>query len=212
MSALEKFKTLMARMPLLGILRGLTPQEALAMGRALDEAGMTIVEVPLNSPSPLESITLLAQSFPGMLVGAGTVLSPREVRQVHATGAELVVSPNFNPAVVRQAIDLGMVCLPGVMTPTEVFAALDTGAHGLKLFPAEMAGPSVVKALRAVIPAGVPLLPVGGITLTNMRDYRAAGASGFGIGSALYTPGMASAEVAGRARRFVAAEFQLRSP
>lgn len=210
MTTHDKFRHALATMPLVGILRGLHPQEALDVGQALADAGMTIIEVPLNSPEPLKSIALLAKAFPDLLVGAGTVLSAEQVRQVHAAGGELVVSPNFNPAVVRQAVELGLVCLPGTMTPTEMFAALEAGAHGLKLFPAEMAGPAVVKALRAVLPAGVPLLPVGGISTANMQAYREAGATGFGIGSALYKPGMRSDEVLASARNFVAAERQCR--
>ena len=140
-----------------------------------------------------------------MLVGAGTVLSPREVREVHAAGGRLVVSPAFDAQVVTTALDLGMVCLPGVLTPSEAFAALRLGAQGLKLFPAEMTPPAVVKALRAVIPAQVPLLPVGGVTPQNLGAYRAAGASGAGLGSALYRPGDDAARVRAQAQAFVQA-------
>ncbi len=206
----ETLTTCLARLPLVGILRGLQPPEAPAIGAVLTEAGFTVIEVPLNSPQPLHSIATLARAFPDLLVGAGTVMSPDEVRQVHAAGGRLIVSPHFDPQVVRTAVELGLACLPGVLTPSEIFAALAAGAHGLKLFPAEMAGPAVVKALRAVVPAHVPLLPVGGISTDNMRAYAEAGASGFGIGSALYKPGMRSDEVAASARQFVAAARQLR--
>ena len=192
----------LATLPLVAILRGLSPPEALPVGQALVDAGWRLIEVPLNSPRPLESIAALVHKFPQALVGAGTVLTPDEVRHVHAAGGRLIVSPNFNPAVVRQAVNLGLVCLPGVMTATEAFAALAEGAAGLKLFPAEMIPPAAVKALRAVLPASTVLLPVGGISPDNLADYRAAGASGLGIGSALYKPGMQAAAVAGQARRF----------
>jgi 2-dehydro-3-deoxyphosphogalactonate aldolase len=147
----------------------------------------------------------LAQAFPQALVGAGTVLEPGQVAQVHAAGGRLIVAPNFHPGVVAEALRLGMACLPGVFTATEAFAALDAGATGLKLFPAEMIPPAGVKALRAVLPARALLLPVGGITAGNMAAYRAAGADGFGIGSALYRPGMSAADVERQARDFMAA-------
>lgn len=200
-----KFSAALGTLPLVAILRGLTPAEAPTIGDALAEAGFALLEVPLNSPQPLDSIRLLAQRFPNALVGAGTVLSAQQVGEVHAAGGQLIVAPNFNAEVVREAKRLGLVCLPGVMTATEAFAALDCGASGLKLFPAEMAQPAVVKALRAVLPVQALLLPVGGITPGNMAAYRAAGADGFGIGSALYRPGKAAADVLRDARTFVAA-------
>jgi 2-dehydro-3-deoxyphosphogalactonate aldolase len=178
----------MAQLPLIAILRGLTPAEAPAIGEALVSSGFAIIEVPLNSPEPLQSIATLTRQFPQALIGAGTVLNAQQVKDVHAAGGRLVVAPNFNPAVVAQALALGMVVLPGVATPTEAFAALDAGAHGLKLFPAEMITPATVKALRAVLPKSAALMPVGGITPDNMAAYLAAGASGFGLGSALYAP------------------------
>lgn len=205
MNAVQKFEAALSHTPLVGILRGLQPREARDVGVALTSAGMRLIEVPLNSPEPLKSVAILAQEFPQALVGAGTVLTVDDVRQVQAAGGQLVVSPNFNAAVVREAVRLGMVCLPGVMTPTEIFAALEAGAHGLKLFPAELIDPAVIKALRAVVPAAVPLLPVGGISTANMRAYREAGATGFGIGSALYKPGMPASQVLANATRFVAA-------
>lgn len=204
MTPLEKFSAGLQSLPLVAILRGLRPDEALPVGQALVSRGWTLIEVPLNSPAPLESIAALARAFPDALVGAGTVRTPDEVRAVHAAGGALIVSPHFNPAVVREAVRLGLACLPGVMTATEAFGALEAGATGLKLFPAEMAPPAVVKALRAVLPPAVPLLPVGGITPQNMAAYLAAGAQGFGIGSALYKPGLSAASVAENATQFIA--------
>ena len=205
MNASEKFQRAMAALPLVGILRGITPAEALPVGAALVAENWGLIEVPLNSPDPIQSIALLAAHQPQALVGAGTVLTVQQVREVHAAGGQLIVSPNYNEAVVREAVRREMVCLPGVMTPSEAFAALAAGAHGLKLFPAEMISPAAVKALRAVLPAEVQLLPVGGITPDNMAPYRAAGANGFGIGSALYKPGMTAEQVREQAKRFASA-------
>jgi 2-dehydro-3-deoxyphosphogalactonate aldolase len=195
----------MTQLPLIAILRGLTPAEVPAIGEALVSSGFAIIEVPLNSPEPLHSIAALSQQFPQALIGAGTVLNVQQVKDVHAAGGRLVVAPNFNPAVVAQALALNMVVLPGVATPTEAFAALDAGAHGLKLFPAEMISPTTVKAMRAVLPKTAALMPVGGITADNMAAYRAAGASGFGLGSALYAPGRSAQEVSLQAQAFVKA-------
>ena len=189
-------------LPLVAILRGITPDEAVPVGQALVDAGWSLIEVPLNSPRPLDSIRALVQAFPQALVGAGTVLRADQVRAVAATGAGLIVSPNTQLDVLAEGLRLGLVCLPGVATPTEAFAALAAGAHGLKLFPAEWLPPAGLKAMRAVLPTGTRLLPVGGITPDTMAAYRAAGAAGFGIGSALYKPGMSVAEVAVQARRF----------
>ena len=195
----------MAQLPLIAILRGLTPTEAPEIGEALVSSGFAIIEVPLNSPEPLHSIAALTRLFPHALIGAGTVLNAQQVKDVHAAGGRLVVAPNFNPAVVAQALALNMVVLPGVATPTEAFAALDAGAHGLKLFPAEMISPATVKALRAVLPKAAALMPVGGITPDNMAVYRAAGATGFGLGSALYAPGRSAEQVQEMALAFVRA-------
>jgi 2-dehydro-3-deoxyphosphogalactonate aldolase len=200
----ETFIRAMRELPLIAILRGLTPAEAEYIGDAIVEPGFQLLEVPLNSPEPLASIALLRARCPHALVGAGTVLNPQQVRDVHAAGGQLIVSPNFNVEVVREAVRLGMVCLPGVMTPTEAFGALDAGATGLKLFPAELASPAVVKALLAVLPRGTPLMPVGGITPHNMAEWRTAGATGFGIGSALYKPGKPAATVRDDAMKFIA--------
>ena len=193
----------LARLPLVAILRGLTPSEAPTIGQALASAGWGLLGVPLHSPKPLESIALLAAQHPQLLVGAGTVLQAREVREVQAAGGRLIVSPHFDAEVVREAVRLGLACVPGVATPSEAFAALAAGAHALKLFPAEMLTPAVLKALRAVLPASAALLPVGGIGPHNMAEYRRAGASGFGIGSALYTPGRTAEQTAAAAHTFI---------
>jgi 2-dehydro-3-deoxyphosphogalactonate aldolase len=201
----ERYASALAALPLVAILRGLPPADALAIGTALVGEGWTLIEVPLNSPQPLTSIATLAAALPDAVIGAGTVLTTQQVREVHAAGAQLVVAPNFDADVVRAARALGMICLPGIATASEAFAALTAGASGLKLFPAEMIGPPVVKALRAVLRADTVLLPVGGITPESMAAYRRAGANGFGLGSALYQPGMDAARVADRARAFIAA-------
>lgn len=201
----QKFNTALSALPLIAILRGLTPAEALPIGQALVSAGWALIEVPLNSPQPLDSIAAMVSAFPQAMVGAGTVLTPNDVRNVHAAGGQLIVSPNFNPAVVREAVRLGLACLPGVMTATEAYAALDAGAAGLKVFPAEMATPVVIKALRAVLPASTVVMPVGGITPESMAAYLNAGANGFGIGSALYKPGMGADAVTANAIKFRAA-------
>jgi len=203
--AFDKFSEALRQLPLVAILRGLAPAEAPEVGDAIVEAGFRLLEVPLNSPQPLESITLLRRRFPAALVGAGTVLDAGQVREVHAAGGELIVAPNFNAEVIAEAKRLGLVTLPGVMTPTEAFGALAAGASGLKLFPAELATPAVVKALLAVLPPGTPLMPVGGITPQGMAQWRAAGAAGFGIGSALYKPGKSAAAVREAAFAFVTA-------
>jgi 2-dehydro-3-deoxyphosphogalactonate aldolase len=200
-----KLDAAIRRLPLVAILRGLTPADAPSIGAALDGAGFSLIEVPLNSPQPLASIATLVAQLPNALIGAGTVLTTAQVREVHGAGGQLIVSPNFNADVVRLAVQLGMVCLPGVMTPTEAFAALAAGASGIKLFPAELVPPAGVKALRAVLSADTLVLPVGGITPEAMAAYRAAGANGFGLGSALYKPGDDAAAVAAAARRYVAA-------
>ena len=204
MNAHEKLDKALKTVPLVAILRGLQPAEALAVGQALLSTGWTLIEIPLNSPQPLDSIAAMAAAYPQALTGAGTVLTLEDVRNVHAAGGQLIVSPNFNPAVVREAVRLGLVCLPGVMTASEAFAALAAGATGLKLFPAEMITPGVVKAMRAVLPANTLVFPVGGITPQNMKPYLAAGANGFGIGSALYRPGSPAADVTENAMKFIA--------
>jgi 2-dehydro-3-deoxyphosphogalactonate aldolase len=204
-SAPQRFIDAATALPLVAILRGLVPADALGVAGALAELGWTLIEVPLNSPQPLKSIETLAAAFPQVLIGAGTVLTAAQVDSVHDAGGRLVVAPNFDAEVVRAALRRGMTCLPGIATPSEAFAAIAAGAHALKLFPAELIAAPVVKAMRAVLPADTLLLPVGGITPDNMAAYRAAGASGFGLGSALYAPGRAAHEVAAKARQFIAA-------
>lgn len=195
-----------AALPLVAILRGLTPAEAVPAANALYEAGFRLIEVPLNSPDPFDSIEAIRRALPrDALVGAGTVLALDQVDRLAAIGADLVVMPHADTAIIRAAKSRSMICVPGVATATEAFAALAAGADALKLFPAEQITPPVVKALRAVVPHSVRLLPVGGITPDTMQPYRAAGAAGFGLGSALYSPGLPVAELAARAARFAQA-------
>jgi 2-dehydro-3-deoxyphosphogalactonate aldolase len=191
-----------AALPLVAILRGITPAEAPAVGEALLDAGWRLLEVPLNSPEPLRSIAALAKAHPQAIVGAGTVLTEEEVGEVYRAGGRLIVSPHFDRRVVAAAVELGIACVPGVCTPSEAFAAVEAGATAVKLFPAEMIPPAAVKAMRAVLPRALMLLPVGGISPTTMAGYRQAGADGFGIGSALYAPGTDAATVALKARTF----------
>jgi 2-dehydro-3-deoxyphosphogalactonate aldolase len=194
------------RCPLVAILRGIAPEEVEAVGKALLAAGFAIIEVPLNSPQPLHSIERLAASCgERALIGAGTVTAEREIGEIAAAGGRLIVMPHGNVAVIRRAKAAGLFCLPGFATPTEAFAAIAAGADALKLFPAEANPPPVLKSLKAVLPPPIPVLPVGGITPERMAEYRAAGAAGFGLGSALYKPGMAAAEVGRRAAAFMAA-------
>jgi 2-dehydro-3-deoxyphosphogalactonate aldolase len=180
----------LARCDLVAILRGIRPEEALPITAALEALGFAIVEVPLNSPDPLASIAALAKAFSDrLLIGAGTVMTEAEVAAVAAAGGRLIVTPHADPIVVRAAKRHGLWAVPGFFTPAEAFAMLAAGADALKLFPAEGAGPSMLRAMRAVLPAGTMVLPVGGIDETNMAVWRAAGAAGFGIGSAIYKPG-----------------------
>jgi 2-dehydro-3-deoxyphosphogalactonate aldolase len=203
----------MRTLPLVAILRGVEPGEAVAIGQVLIDAGFRTIEVPLNSPEPLRSIAALAGAFgERALVGAGTVLDPADVGRIAAAGGRLVVMPHADPAVIRAAKTHGLWCVPGVATATEAFGALAAGADGLKMFPAEALPPTVVKAWRAVLPKEVWLLPVGGITSERMAPYVAAGANGFGLGSALYQRGRTPAETAARAAAFVAAYRDLMAP
>ncbi|MBB3223935.1 2-dehydro-3-deoxy-6-phosphogalactonate aldolase [Pseudoduganella umbonata] len=198
------FDEAFATLPLVAILRGLRPDEAEGIGAALYGAGFRLIEVPLNSPEPFESIARLARSLPAdAVLGAGTVLETAAVARVRDAGGKLIVMPHADTEVIRAAKAAGMYCVPGVATPTEAFAALKAGADALKLFPAELITPAVVRAMRAVLPKDNKLLPVGGITPDNMSDFRAAGVAGFGLGSALYKPGMDAASVAANAKAFV---------
>src|SRR6185436_1161235 len=200
------FTSAMKTCPLIAILRGIRPGEALEIGKVLVDAGFRMIEVPLNSPEPLESIALLAQELGNRaLIGGGTVLTPLAVAQVAKAGGRLVVAPNTDARVVSEAKRAGLAAVPGFATPTEAFAALDAGADALKLFPAEAYPPRVLKSLRAVLPLDALVLPVGSISLDNMGEYRAAGANGFGLGSALYKPGVPAADVTRAARAFKAA-------
>ena len=193
-------------LPLVAVLRHITPDEIPAIGDTLVDAGFRILEVPLNSPLPFESIALLAKRYGSRcLTGAGTVRAIADVARVRDAGGNLIVMPHADVAVVREARRLGMTCLPGVATPTEAFAALDAGADGLKMFPAESLPPPVLKAWRAVLPADALVFPVGGIKPDNMAGYWAAGASGFGTGSNLYRPGVALDDVRAAAAAYAAA-------
>jgi 2-dehydro-3-deoxyphosphogalactonate aldolase len=198
-------RTALKQCPVVAILRGVKPDEVDAVGDALVEAGITIIEVPLNSPDPYDSISRLAKRHGARaLIGAGTVLEAADVTRVKDAGGELIVAPNFDADIVRAANAAGLVALPGVMTPSEGFAALKAGADGLKLFPAEIIPPAVFKAWRAVFPADCLLLAVGGVGVDNLKTYADAGASGYGIGSALYKPGRSPAEIRPLARALIA--------
>ena len=196
----------LSRCPLIAILRGIRPEEAETIGGALLEAGFAILEVPLNSPEPIESIRRLAARFGDRaLIGAGTVTRAEEVAAVAGAGGKLMVTPHADPALVRAAKSAGLIAVPGFFTPGEAFAQIHAGADALKLFPAEAASPAVLKGLLAVLPKGTPVLPVGGIGADSLAAWRAAGAAGFGVGSSLYRPGDAQAQVAERARNLLAA-------
>jgi len=196
----------LTELPLIAILRGLKPENAEAVGNVLVEAGFRIIEVPLNSPDPFRSIEILARTMPkGVLVGAGTVLDPEQVHGVRDVGGRLIVMPHADIEVIKVAKEQELVCAPGVATPTEAFAALKAGADAIKIFPAEAIPPAVVKAWRAVLPKETVVLPVGGIKPDNMKPYLDAGANGFGLGSALFTPSMSVEEIGRNAGAFATA-------
>ncbi|MDE2332903.1 MAG: 2-dehydro-3-deoxy-6-phosphogalactonate aldolase [Rhodospirillales bacterium] len=196
-----KLAEALGRCPLVAILRGVRPEEAEEIATTLEAAGIVIVEVPLNSPDPLDSIARLARRFAGrLLVGAGTVRRPEEVAEVAAAGGRLIVMPHADAAVVAQAKARDLIAVPGFFSPSEAFAMLDAGADALKFFPAEAVPPATLRALRAVLPSGTMVLPVGGMDATTIPAWRSAGAAGFGIGSALYRPGDTAADVGLKAR------------
>ncbi len=199
------FADAMAALPLVAILRGVKPEEAVGIGEALVAEGFRLIEVPLNSPQPFASIQRLATALAGKaVVGAGTVLKPGDVDAVADAGGSLIVMPHTDVEVIRRAKELKLTAVPGFATPSEAFAALKAGADALKLFPAEANPPQVLKAMKAVLPKSVAVLPVGGIAPDSMKAYVEAGAGGFGLGSALYKPGASAAEVAAKAKAFVA--------
>ena len=199
MTHLAAFDAAFARCPLVAILRGVRPDEVEAIGDELVAAGFTLIEVPMNSPDPLVSVARLARRFEGRaVVGAGTVLTAAHVQAVIDAGGTMIISPNANLSVIAASAAAGVVSMPGIATPSEAFTALDAGATALKIFPAEAASPAVAKAMLAVLPKGTRLLPVGGISPDTMEPWRTAGAAGFGLGSALYKPGLSAAEVGAR--------------
>lgn len=199
-------KSAIAPLPLIAILRGISPKETPEVGAALFDAGFRIIEVPLNSPEPYDSIRLLARRYGDRaLIGAGTVLAPTEVDRVAEAGGALVVAPNGDAAVVRRARERGLLSLPGFFTPTEAFRMIEAGADGLKFFPAEGASPAALKALKAVLPPGVAVVPTGGIDAGNMKEWREAGAAALGVGGSLYKPGMDLKTLEANAQRLVAA-------
>lgn len=205
----EIFSRHLAECPIIAILRGITPDEVVPVGRALMSAGIRIIEIPLNSPEPFDSISRLVQAVGDQaLIGAGTVLTVDDVTNVKAAGGQLVVSPNTNVKVITATVDMGMVSAPGYFSPSEAFAAIEAGAHAIKLFPAEAASPAVLKAQRAVLPPQFPVLVVGGVRIDDVSSWLAAGASGFGLGSALYRPGQLASDVYDQALRFVDALAQ----
>jgi 2-dehydro-3-deoxyphosphogalactonate aldolase len=209
----KRLASAISRLALIAILRGVKPDEAVGIGEKLTARGFALIEVPLNSPEPLASIKALRAALPAeVLVGAGTVTRVEDVIAVKAAGGELIVMPHADVRVIEAAKAFNMITLPGIATPTEAFAALAAGADGLKLFPAELITPPVLKAMLAVLPKGTLTFPVGGITHETMQPYIEAGAKGFGLGSALYKPGMSAADVDERARLFTAAWEGLVAP
>lgn len=201
-----ELRILLRHCPLIAILRGIRPQEAEPICAVLEEAGLSIVEIPLNSPEPLESIARLARRFGDhMMIGAGTVTDPAQVTEIASAGGKLILTPHSNMSIVRAAKAAGLLAIPGFFNPTEAFAAVHAGADAIKLFPAEVLGPAMLKALTAVLPPDTLVVPVGGIDATSLAPWIAAGARGFGVGSSIYKPGDTPAAVDAKARSLVAA-------
>lgn len=201
----ERFAAANSALPLVAILRGVRPEEVVDVGLCLVDVGFRLIEVPLNSPDPFSSIAALRKALPDeVLVGAGTVLGIGQIGPLCETGAEMAVMPHADVTVIRAAKAAGLLCMPGVVTPTEAFGALAAGADALKIFPAELVTPAVLRAMCAVLPTSCRLLPVGGIRPESLKHYRDAGATGFGLGSALYKPGMSTKQITSMARQFVA--------
>lgn len=206
MSLSTHFAEAIAAMPIVAILRGVTPDEVVPVAQAIFDAGVRVIEVPLNSPEPLTSIGRLATHFGDRaIVGAGTVLTTDDVARCKAAGAQIIVSPNMNPDVIRATVSAGMISAPGCLTPTEAFTALEAGAHAVKLFPGELISAAAVKAMRAVLPKEAIVLVVGGISADAMQNYHDAGANGFGIGGGIYRAGTSAAQAGANAAKFVAA-------
>ena len=206
MTLAEDFSGRLRAAPVVAILRGVTPAEVESVAEAIVAVGVTIIEVPLNSPDPFASIALLARRFSARaIVGAGTVLSVDDVDRCTQAGAQIIVSPNMRTDVIAATVAAGMLSLPGCLTPTEAFAALDAGAHAIKLFPGEMVSPAAVRAMRAVLPKAATVLVVGGVTIDNTAAFIAAGADGFGVGSGIYREGTTAAQAGANAAAFVKA-------
>lgn len=200
---IDAFESRLSAMPVVAILRGVRPEEIETVGEAAIAAGITILEVPLNSPDPFASIEIMARCFAGRaIIGAGTVLNTNDVSRCKDAGSQLIVSPNMQPEVIKATVASGMISAPGCLTPSEAFNALDAGAHAVKLFPGELVSPAAVKAMRAVLPAKTKLLVVGGVTTDNLSAYRDAGATGFGVGGSIYRAGNSAATVGANAKAF----------
>lgn len=202
--SLNIFQTAMSQLPMVAILRGVTPNEVIDVAQALKTEGFKIIEVPLNSPQPYESIKRLVDTFSDeLIIGAGTVLTCEQVDKIHAIGGKIIISPNVNPDVIRLAKAKGLYCVPGFYTITEAFNAIDAGADGIKLFPADTLGAAGLKGMMAVLPKEVPVLPVGGVSNETIMGFLDVGAGGFGLGSGLYKAGMTVAQVTKNARGYI---------
>jgi 2-dehydro-3-deoxyphosphogalactonate aldolase len=200
---MTRLEALMTEIPIIAILRGVTPSEVIAVGEVIIQAGIRLIEVPMNSPEPFESIRRLSEAYPHIITGGGTVINPDDVHRIKDAGGTIIVSPNMNPRVIRRALDLSMVPMPGIQTATEAFAAYDLGVRYLKLFPAGALGPAYVKALKAVLPSDAKMLAVGGARASHFATWMQAGTDGFGIGSELFKPGKTLADIADSAALFV---------